>query len=508
MRMLLAILVLTLAPVAWAADTPAEAVALADADAAAMPAVARPLARYLWLTERTAAEKRKAWQAVSSHLNKTSRSPRIVQPLVVLKTGQVCTAGELLPGNWDDAALLRIGYTDYGYNRKTWDRLAFQDPVFHVELLHYFEATPTSAAGNYRVAAAAPWLAETPAQQASIRRLIEYTQSKAPILVAANFVWQTAIQEGRDVGYYGLLEIKNRADFEKLAGFNRKAAADYAPEALAVVMNSGVSREPRRLERNRALGGGVHVTYDVKVAKNEFNPLRFLNGGFKHNAEEWFILLSNGMWGVGLFDDKGATQNSAPDFVGFDRYTHNNDGRIHVGLACFDCHSREGEAGLQPIPNSIRNLYSLPQVLKSPDAKRAVGVQDQYFQYIDGEMRRDRERFVEALKLANGLSAKEDALLLRAYFAQYDAPVTAEQAARELGVSLDTMLMRFDAMRKAPGPVGLDNILGFFTLAPEKREPVPREQWNSTYNVAQLALRGLVAWPDAVKKDVITITKY
>ena len=507
MRQWCAILLLSAAACAQAAETPAAAVALADADVATVPAAGRQFVRYLWLTEKTAAEKQRAWQAVSSHLNKTSRSPLITQPLVVLKDGSVAAAHQLPPGNWADAALLRLGVTDYSYNRKTWDRLAVHDPVFHVEITHYFAATPTSAAGNYKVMAAAPWLAETEQQRAAIKRLIEYTQSKAPILVAANFVWQTAIQDKRAVGYYGLLEVKNRADFEKLAGFDRKAAADYAPEALAAVMNSGVSQEPRRVERNQALGGGVYVTYDVKVALNEFNPLRFLNGGFKHNAEEWFVLLPNGMWGVGLFDDKGVRQDKAPDFVGFDRYAHSNDGAIHVGLSCFDCHSREGDAGLQPIRNSIKNLYSLPQVLKSPDVVRAVAVQQHYFQFIDGKMRRDRETFTEAVKLANGLTPKQDAEVLRRYFAAYDAPVTVEQAAWELGVTPETMLRFFDAMRKHP-KAGLDNVLGFFTLEGPNREPVPRAQWNATYNVAQLAMRGLVAWPDGVRKDVVVITGY
>lgn len=507
MRQWLAILLLSVAACVQAAETPAAAVALADADVAGLPASLRPSVRYLWLTEKTAAEKKKAWQAVSSHANKTSRSPVVVQPLVVLKDGTVAAAHELPPGNWDDARLLRLGVADYGYQRKTWDSLATQDPVFHVEITHFFAATATSAAGNYRVMAAAPWLAETEQQRAAIKRLIEYTQSKTPILTAANFVWQTAIQDKRTVGYYGLLEVKNRTDFEKLAGFNRKAAADYAPEALAAVMNSGVSQEPRRVERNQALGGGVYVTYDVKIAKNEFNPLRFLNGGFKHNAEEWFILLPNGMWGVGLFDDKGVRQDKAPDFVGYDHNAHSNDGAIHVGLSCFDCHSRTGDAGLQPIRNSIRNLYSLPQTLKSPDAVRATAVQQHYFQYVDGKMRRDREIFTEAVKQANGLTPQEDATLLRRYFAAYDAPVTVEQAAYELGVSSETMLKFFDAMRKHP-KAGLDNVLGFFTLDEKNREPVPRSQWNAAYNVAQLTLRGLVAWPDGVRKEVVTITGY
>jgi hypothetical protein len=469
-------------------------VAIASRDAAAAGPLA-PRLRWLWLSESQPAERKLAWQIVAAHLNGRSRQPVIARPPIVLSTGEHRAPERMPDAEWAKASLVVCNLDDYGISASAWDGLGHQDPYFHATVVEHWPGGNDRngrywAAGNYTVLAAAPWIAETAEAKAAIKSLLELTQCRTPVLRADNFIWQTAIQADRQVGYYGLLGVTKRDDYLRLIGLDLKSSQAFTPEALAVIANSGVARQPRRLARYAALGGGAWATFDNELATNEFNPLRFLNGTFKHKAEEWFGLLPNGMWAVGLFAADGTRQDSAPDFVGFDRFAHSNDGRIHVGLSCFRCHAT---AGLQDFKDSVKNLYAFPQVLQSPSSAKAIEVQQKYFQAITGKIKRDRETYAEALAEACGMTPPDYAKALSAYFARYDAPVTAEQAAAELGVPLETMLARFDAMRKSPA--GLDNSLGFFTVEGAKREPLPRFQWIEIYPVGQLALRGLVQWP-------------
>jgi hypothetical protein len=291
-----------------------------------------------------------------------------------------------------------------------------------------------------------------------------------------------------------LLGVKNRADFQKLVGLDLKSSQAFSPELLAAVLNSGVSIQPRRIARYASLGGGVWQTFDAKQAINEFNPLRFLNGGYKHDAEEFFGQLPNGHWAVLLCDKDGKLQDSAPDFIGGDSNAHGNDKRIHAGpLSCLGCHSN---GGLRDIRDSVRNVYTLPQVLQTnPLAdqrnilKKLLEARQHYFQAIEGRIKRDREVFAGALAQSSGLKSEEYARELRTYFARYDAPLTPERAAQELDTSKAVMLASFDAARKTP--FGLDPSLAIFFSG----EPLPRTQFNEVYNIGQLTLRGLTAWP-------------
>lgn len=472
-----------------------DAVRAAARDAAqAGPAAAHY--RYLWLAESRPAERRAAFQILSAHVNSLSRQPLVSPPAIVLADGQAVAANQLAgEAQWAAAVLLRVDLEDYLFERFTWDGLSDQDPYFSVSVVEHWPGGNDRngkywPAGNYRSRATAPWLAETVEDAAAIKQLVELTQARAPLLRADNFLWQTAIQAERTVGYYGLLGIAKRDDYLRVVGLDLKASRQFSPEFLAVITNSGVAREPRRIARFPSLGGAVYATFDNKAALNEANPIRFLNGGFKHQAEEYFGTLPNGFWAVGLFAANGDRQESAPDFVGFDRHTESNDGRIHVGLSCFRCHAA---AGLQDFKDSVKNLYGFPQVLQTPSAAKALEVKQRYFQAIAGRMKRDREVYAEALRAASGLTPEQYARTLSTYFARYDAPVTVEAAAAELGVTPAVLLAKLEAARAAAP--GLDNTLGFFTVEQARREPVPRQQFNEVYGLAQLALRGLSAWP-------------
>lgn len=468
--------------------------------------------RYLVLTGKNAQELEIEWRILSGHLNLLSRKPVISTPVVVLADGMM--KGKQDP--WTNARLLRIDLDHYGFSPKTWDDLGFSSPMFSTVLIQEtVEVAVLSPRGDWirwpsepdwtpisswfgprtrrvvkKELGTAPWLVENAEDLANATFLVNATQARVPLVPADNFVWQTAIQANRKVGYYGFSGVKNRNDYFKLIGLDIKQSTDYSPELFAAVANSGVAKEPRRIIRYRTLGGGAWATHDSKQSIDQFNPLRFLNGGYKHNAEEWFGFLPNGMWTVFLSDDKGTRQDSAPDFIGFDHFAHDNDGRIHVGLSCWRCHS---DGGLQGIKDSIRNTFSFPQVLQSPSLKELLNAQQHYFQRIEGKLTSDRSTHDDAMQEATGWKHAEWAKNYSTYFARYDRPVPAGRAAVELGLLEADFLVKLDQARKSPQ--GLDIVLSMYAVEPARRESVPRLQWNEAYNLAQLAIRGYVSWP-------------
>ena len=483
-----------------AGDTPAvpapdSAVSRAAADLARLPADIRPLIRYLWLSSPE--KDRKDWlKVLNFHVNQLSSEPDIQQLAVVAPD------------------LLRLNVVDYAWDRTVWEKLGEGDPYFHVKLTGEArfvspkpERTFTKRDGTLwfsdgerwfseaewqakriRVPAisAAPWLPER-----EIRALIQGTASQSPILTGEWFFYRTAIQTERDVnnpGYYQFLGVKDQKSFEKLIGHNAKTNPKFLRELREAVAISGIARQSRRIERIEKVGGGYWRTFDNRLAVEDRNPLRILNGKFKYDASEVFAHLPNGLWAMALWNSKGELQDNAPDFVGFDHTSTSNDGRINVPLSCIRCHSK---AGLQNIHGWVRNLVRPPLALQSPDYARLKVLKSQYLRLIDPFLAADRLRHATAVYECNGLDPQSNARLFGQAWMRYaDTPLDLEAAARELGVSKETFRKALFGYNGATG--ASDTVLSMY-LRPEKdQEGIPREQWLEAYPVAQLVIKGLI----------------
>jgi len=417
--------------------------------------------------------------------------------------------------SWVGATLIRIVLDDYRWNAKTWDKLEEDDPYFHVQL----DAGATAgeqvywpggvwaredggdgrhyAAGYYpsvkmqatakvkRIFALAPWL-----PQQAVLTLTTATASQTPILRADWFLWETAIQAGRKVGYYGLLEVKNRADFQRLTGFDQKLSEEFSRELRAAVANSGVTINPRRIARFEKIGGAYWTSFDVKDSKDRKNPLRVLNGGFQHDAEEVFSAGSNGLWKTALFDANGTLQEFVPPEIAHDRTSHSNDLRVHVGtLSCFRCHdAAKGHDGLQPVNDWARRLFTLPLALTSPDYQKLKELRQAYLRKLEPFMVVDRARHAAAVKEACGLSASEWAQGLARVYAEYDQPVTLARAAADVGLSKQAFLAALERYTKASGAT--NTVLGMFLRPENDQEPLPLDTWHEEYVNAQTILVG------------------
>ena len=451
-------------------------VAEIHADLASLPDEVRPLVRYLDMSNLTVEEREKAYQVLAGHVNGLSKEADFTAPALV------------------KGRLLRVNLADYLWDAKTWEEFAKTDPYFHLEIEQRYPwgggiwpgTNQHYAAGSFTVIdkknVLAPWLAETEVEKKLLAEIIGSVQSQAFILRADWWMVNTATQEGRTVGYYGMLGLKDQKDFEKLVRFDKIQASRL--EQRRTVIFSGITLQPRRIERTATVLGGLWRTSDSANAVAKHNPLAFLDDDLEFDATEQFAPLPNGMPAWWLGDAKGKRQDKAPDnVVGGDRTGHGNDTRLHINLSCIRCHMlRAGEAG-------IKNIDDVKvKTLRADDYQKLRDLRRQYLRDIGPSMEADRKGYELAIKTATGgMPSKEYAAAYAEFYSRYeDARIDLARAAADLGTTeekLKAALIRQERYVKT----GLHPVLSVLAGGGE----IPVRQWEELYGVSQTILRGI-----------------
>jgi hypothetical protein len=456
--------------------SPADAVAQAHADLVRLPADARQTVRYLSLYSLPAAERAKAIQVLSGHVNGLSRGIDLV-PVRIIPDAQ--------------GSLLRLDLRDYEWNAATWEKLV--DPYFSTvietqsvvpwegglwEGKHYPQESFTYYKKK-RVQALAPWLTESEAARKQLADVTTWTYSQMPIVRGDWFLYQTAIQEGRAVGYYDFLGIQNQKDFEKAVRFDAQLAAKL--EHRRAVVFSGIALQPRRIERVNTVLGGLWRTFDNERAIAEKNPLKILDDNFQFVATEQIGPLPNGMPAFYLGDNKGTRQDKAPDnIVGGDRLGSGNDTRLHINLSCLRCHF-----GLSKTESGVKEAdFAKITKLKSSDFEKYLDLKRQYLRDLTDEIKIDRSRYAAAIKRATGgMTPFDYGVELSKLFARYDGPVTPDRAAADLGIEKARMLAAF---RAYDARADLDPVLSLLMDG----KSIGVQQWEEVIPIAHSTIRG------------------
>ena len=440
--------------------SPASEVTAALADAKRLPVELATRTRYVSMYSVPPADRGEFVKVFAFWSNSLSREAELVKPRRVTDT------------------LLAVVLDDYGWTPDVWEKLGDVDPYFHVRLkitsgqtYRFFHRggvygrntlTPgwyeePSTAKDATVSALAPWLPERP-----VRELSVLTLSACPVVRADWWLSTTAIQAGRKgVGYYDWLGLKKRADFEALVGLDIEASKKVKREVAGIVSRSGVSQLPRQIFRYQSITGGVWQTRDVLDDNVDArNALRQLDGDFKHQAEEWYSFLPNGLFAYYLSDQDGKQQETAPDKLGRDSTSTSNDGRIHVGLSCVRCHAE----GIKPIADWARTVYQGDVQLTSPDYVKLKRLRQLYLSDLAGKVERDAGEFAETVAKVNGLKLADNAKTFARVVAAYqESDHGPAEVARQLGTTEAKLL---DALR----PIKLlDPILSGLLQVP----PVP-----------------------------------
>jgi hypothetical protein len=431
--------------------------------------------------------------------------------------------------------LWRIDLRDLHWLIETWEKGAAVDYVFH-DRLRRPVGTPTppevgsfskrtkGKGSNLRKTPHAGWL-----QADQILQLSVLTRSQAPILVAEIFFNRASRQrdilnkDNSGVGYYDFLRLENRRDYLKLVDVDVQDPKELSPfgrEFRAALDKSGVSTQNRQIVRFQGRGGGVWVTLDTKtqanrgVARNNLRP-----GEFRHQAEEWYGPLPNGLWVVFTSNNLGVRANVVPgDDFGLHDDSPLNESRskvIHPVLSCNNCHAGQVLKDFRDDvrkKNEVGTWLGFGSVKKKVDREfRRLYFSDLYFQLV-----KDRLEYQRAIRLHTILDPSDPndkglepqkamQLFSRKFYYYSEDGVTLARAARELGVTRDVFL---DALRFYARPVddGEGKEAYRLTNSPlsDFLEKVPRSltrlTWEDTYPLAQdvLAAYGL----ELLKRDL------
>lgn len=388
-------------------------------------------------------------------------------------------------------SLYRVDISEYKWDAAVWERLAEVEPYFHVRVTAKFRNTRTGRVFEKTKNAHAPWLPLD-----DVAYLVEATGSEAPVVRADWFFHQTAIQADRVAGYYDWLGLKDRADYERLVGVDPKKAEERKRLFYSIVPKnkSGVAHQNRQILRLGAVDSSSWRTLDAKKSTGRSNARRNLGEDYKHDAEEHYGFLPNGLFAYFLCDQNGVRQDSAPDFIGYDKGSQSNDGRIHVMLACIRCH-REG---LRPIDDWARKFWSVPFGLgvTDPEDRAAREKTQQYLGDLAFHLKRDRELFDYALGQVSGWTPAQLADAYADWWRWYgEEDVGIERAADEWGTTPDLLRAAF-TRSGLPAPAGsgrIDEVLGGYAKVP----PIPasREEFEEVFQRGVVILQGGIDVP-------------
>lgn len=432
----------------------------------------RRFVQFLSLYAIPAEEREEAIRVLNFHINSLSRRPSLSRPKLVSPT------------------LLLLDRRDYGWLRAVTNRLADVDPYFH-QLVKIDGKVKTVNA---------PWL---PAE--AIDLLVAETRSRVPILRADWFFTQTAISKGRVAGYYAFLQLKNRADFQKLVGFDKKNAQDSFREVATILQRSKVSQRNRQIFRFGAADSGYWETRDqLEKQSDEGNAINQLDNDFVHQAEELYGVLPNDLFAMHLNDAAGGQQQTAPDEVGADTESTSLDPKIHAYLSCVRCHKE----GLRPIRDFARPLFGGPigrLVVAKNDKKLLQRLEQLYLKDYERKRKADNLRYAAALAELNGekwTPIRNAEAVKEAWRAWNDARVTRELAARELGVSeavLKKTLVFFSTPldRGGAGQI-LPNTLLAYVIDPPAT--LLREHFEEHFGLLFLISRGIIPGLEPAKR--------
>lgn len=488
--------------------------ALADADTQAVED--QPFLRYLF-HPGTEDELALFTPGVRLHVNLISREVSFAYPKVIV------------PGLW------RVDIRDYAWDARVFEKLSDIDPYFHrkdvqivdleidvvVDVEVEIEVVVDQEYGHYDHYGR--WkttevrqekqkkkvlqqkiqkqkvqehrnrnLLYVPQGAAQLAGLALLLQTQVPIVRADWFFVQGARQlslrnQQTGAGYFDFLGLKSRDDYFKLIGLDERQA--QLTEIRAVIRVSGVADQNRQIVQDGATTGLHWKTLETDDQSGRgiaINNLR--NGEFLHVAEEHYGHLPNGLPATLASDDKGVLQATVPDKIAGDRSQLNtsNDLRVHVNLSCMRCHRG---AVLMPFEDDVRKAYTGRLQVLTNDKGVSLELQRNYGTNINRILSQDAGSYQDAITVAARLKTADAADAYARVFNRYAYDlVTLDKAAQELGVAPGAFkkALKDAATRLGVGDFRLD------TFILDTPTPIPRLDWEDTYQDAQDILYGVL----------------
>jgi hypothetical protein len=227
------------------------------------------------------------------------------------------------------------------------------------------------------------------------------------------------------------------------------------------------------------------------------NPLRIIGEDLEKqkDATEGFGHLPNGFWATFAADAGDKLQEVAPNFIAGDTRSKSTDKQVHPNMGCLRCHTN---AGLRDLHGFFRRNFKGGHDgldVGSLDYARYERFREEYSRSLEPFLRRDRERFAEAVTEATGLEVKKYLEYYAAYWERYrDAEVDLAWAAKSVGTTPEELRRAFDAQLPRPGRVvqidprygALDTVLTGLLNG----DKISISSWEEVYPLAVIAWRG------------------
>jgi phage baseplate assembly protein W len=295
--------------------------------------------------------------------------------------------------------------------------------------------------------------------------------------------------------YHDLLDLPTDVkDLEKGLNVDLEKAFLNDEEVRAGVIQSGVSKQNRLIERVPTRYGAYWKSYDFKpdsgLTSNlvlfplgpKFSANPFTNRSFVQAGGEIVFNLPNGLQGYLLVDAKGKRIDKGPSDIVFDPDGTSGTTDIVTGLSCMACHSTGIKEAGDVLRNSkalkgdelakLRRLHPEPETMKLYFRKdqvrflKAVSEATSPFLRVGADRTKRFEDFEEPLKVT-----------ARKYLDE----VSLEMAARELGFQDPQELKR--AIATGPNSARLQNLtLGALV----EGTPLKRESWEGSIRAQSL----------------------
>ena len=250
---------------------------------------------------------------------------------------------------------------------------------------------------------------------------------------------------------------------------------------------SGVAVQKTRLMQNQptANRGYSWVTFDSRAVAGQNDPLENLTReNIKHDASESIAAIPKHYGGKSgtlqayfLSDAKGNRQEKAPADIVVD-HTAVRGVEIRNTISCIACHVE----GLRlPTLDEYKAYVTSGAEVKFLKKNDQREVDRFYDSPIAKELQRNNEDYAEGVNLCNGLTPQENATQFKQIIQLYDAPVTLEQAAKELYCDATELKLAIADYGNTTGRLAF--------LA--NNQTISREQFAQNYYLAQ---KVLYAW--------------
>lgn len=253
---------------------------------------------------------------------------------------------------------------------------------------------------------------------------------------------------------------------------------------------SGVALQATRLIENAPTSnrGYFWQTFDSRAVAGENDPLENLTSRPpKHDASELIAAIpkhylgrSGTLQAYFLANGQGQRQEKAPADIVTDS-TGVRGVEIRNTLSCIVCHT-------DGIRHPTLDQYQAYILSGARIYAKDKATQQEIDRYLDSPIAKEIERnnadYAEGVALCNGLTPAENAAAVKQIVQLYDAPVTVEQAARELYTTPETWRLALGNYSRTY------NLSGRLALMAQG-QPMSRQQWEANFHLAQQVLE---AW--------------